>query len=188
MGGKAKVHAGVSTFVPKPHTPFQWEACDQISQVIEKQNLLKEQLRNPNFKLTWTDIEDTQLEAWLTRGDRRMSDVIFTAWKNGAKFDAWQESHNYETWLKAFAENNLNPSFYSERVRPFDEILPWSHIDAGVRQSYLKAEAKAAKEGITRDDCRNQCYACGIMPAYASAWVDTWKCPPSKKVPVDNLE
>lgn len=188
MGGKAKVHAGVSTFVPKPHTPFQWEACDQIDQVIEKQNLLKEQLRNPNFKLTWTDTEDTQLEAWLTRGDRRMSEVIFTAWKNGAHFDAWQESHNYDIWLKAFSENNLDPSFYAERIRSFDEVLPWSHIDAGVRQSYLRAEAKAAKEGKTRDDCRDQCYACGIMPEYASAWVDTWKCPPAKNVPSGELK
>lgn len=188
MGGKAKVHAGVSTFVPKPHTPFQWEACDQIEQVIEKQNLLKDQLRNPNFKLTWTDIEDTQLEAWLTRGDRRLSEVIFTAWKNGAHFDAWQESHNYDIWLKAFAENNLNPSFYTERVRSFDEVLPWSHLDAGVRQSYLKAEAEAAKEGRTRGDCRDQCYACGIMPEYASAWVDTWMCPPAKKVPAEDIK
>ena len=182
LGGKAKVHAGVSTFVPKPHTPFQWEACDKPEQVVEKQDLLKEQLRNPNFKLTWTDTEDTQLEAWLTRGDRRMAEVIYTAWEKGAHFDAWQESHHYGIWQEAFAENHLDPAFYAERVRPFTEVLPWSHIDAGVRQSYLIQEAKASKAGRIREDCREQCYACGIMPAYASAWVDTWKCPPPNKV------
>jgi radical SAM family uncharacterized protein len=181
IGNRAKVHAGVSTFVPKPHTPFQWAACDEPSLVKEKQDLLKHDLRNPNIKLTWTDPQDTQLEAWLTRGDRRMGEVIFKAWQKGAKFDAWQEESRFGKWLEAFAEQGLEPQFYTHRERNLDELLPWSHIDAGVRISYLKQEAIASKEGQTRDDCRNQCYACGILPHYRSAWMDTWQCPPTSQ-------
>src|SRR5512140_2386938 len=88
IGGRAKVHAGVSTFVPKAHTPFQWVPCDTREQIQAKQDLLKRELRIPNIKLTWTEPEDTFLESWLARGDRRLSDVIYTAWKLGAKFDA----------------------------------------------------------------------------------------------------
>ncbi|MDP3186132.1 MAG: radical SAM protein, partial [Anaerolineales bacterium] len=83
LGGRAKVHAGVSTFVPKPHTPFQWVACDTIEQIAAKQDLLKRELRDKNIKLSWTPPEDTLLEAWLSRGDRRMAEVIYTAWENG---------------------------------------------------------------------------------------------------------
>lgn len=178
IGNKAKVHAGVSTFVPKPHTPFQWAACDETDQVTQKQDLLRRDLRNPNIKLTWTDPKDTQMEAWLTRGDRRLGNVIYTAWKNGAKFDGWQESFRFDLWLDAFTQNGLDPQFYSHRERDMAEILPWSHIDAGVRLNYLKQEAAWSKEGKTRDDCRDQCYSCGIMTNYQSTWMDTWRCPP----------
>ncbi len=178
IGNKAKVHAGVSTFVPKPHTPFQWAACDDSDLVTEKQDLLRRDLRNPNIKISWTNPKDTQMEAWLTRGDRRLGDVIYTAWKNGAKFDGWQESFRFDLWLDAFAQNGLDPLFYSHRERDMDEVLPWSHIDSGVRLSYLKQEAAWSKEGKSRDDCRNECYSCGILPHYRSAWMDTWRCPP----------
>ena len=94
-GWKVKLHAGVSTFVPKPQTPFQWVACDTRDNILEKQALLKRQLlKDKSIKLSWTKPEDSLLEAWLSRGDRRMSEVIYSAWKNGAKFDAWDEAKN----------------------------------------------------------------------------------------------
>jgi radical SAM superfamily enzyme YgiQ (UPF0313 family) len=95
IGKKAQLHAGVSTFVPKPHTPFQWVPCDSVEQIQEKQALLKRELRQKNIKLTWTDPHDTLLEAWLSRGDRRMAEVVYRAWRNGAKFDDWQEHFAY---------------------------------------------------------------------------------------------
>jgi radical SAM family uncharacterized protein len=185
IGNRAKVHAGVSTFVPKSHTPFQWAACDQPDTVRQKQDLLHHQLRHPNIKLSWTEPEETQSEAWLSRGDRRMADVIYTAWKNGAKFDAWQDYFRYDIWMDAFQQNQLDPAFYSQRERPLDEIMPWDHIHSGVRKSYLQQEYRWSKEGKVRQDCRSQCYACGIMPEFSDLRLDTWKCPAPNRLPVE---
>jgi radical SAM family uncharacterized protein len=102
IGMRAQVNAGVSTFVPKPHTPFQWVSCESIELVLNKQALLKKELRGAGLKLNWNSPKETMLEAWLSRGDRRMAEVIFHAWQNGAKFDAWNERFSYDTWLEAF--------------------------------------------------------------------------------------
>jgi len=181
IGGKAKVHVGVSTFVPKAHTPFQWTACDTVDQIRAKQMLLKQSLRLPNLKLTWNEPEDTLLEAWLSRGDRRVSEVIYRAWKKGAKFDAWQDQYRYPIWLEAFAESGIDPAFYSHRQRQVNEILPWDHISTGVRKSYLAQDYKLSLQGKLRDDCRNQCAACGILPLMSELRLKTpgasWKCP-----------
>lgn len=188
VGGRAKVHAGVSTFVPKPHTPFQWAMCDTNEQVVKKQGLLRDQFRHPNFKMTWTAPRDTQMEGWLARGDRRMSDVIETAWKKGVKFDAWQDYHNYETWLAAFNEHDLTPDFYIYRERDYDEVLPWSHIRTAVRTGFLKQENERSKQGIIREDCREGCYACGIVPEFGDVRVDDWFCPAPAHVPAVEVE
>ena len=190
LGGRAKVHAGVSTFVPKPHTPFQWVACDTVEQIAAKQDLLKRELRDragaahKNIKLSWTPVEDTLLEAWLSRGDRRMAEVIYTAWKNGVKFDAWQEQRRYATWLAAFTEHGLDPAFYTHRPRHVDEVFPWEHISDAVRKKYLFEDFRRSLEGEIRADCREQCYACGILPAFASVRRENpgkyWKCPEVK--------
>ena len=95
---KIKLHAGVGTFVPKPQTPFQWVAVDTRESIVAKQALLKRELRDPNIKLSWTDPDDTLLEAWLSRGDRRMAEVIYSAWRKGAKFDAWNDEHKAGMW------------------------------------------------------------------------------------------
>jgi radical SAM family uncharacterized protein len=114
LGWKVKLNAGVSTFVPKPQTPFQWVSCDTEEQIRLKQSLLKRELmRDKNIKLSWMNPEDTMLEAWLARGDRRMSDVIYSAWRNGAKFDAWGEHLNPPIWQAAFVEHGLDPAFYT---------------------------------------------------------------------------
>src|SRR5581483_5744336 len=101
-GMKVKLHAGVSTFVPKPQTPFQWVSVDTRESIIAKQDLLKRELKDRNIKLSWTEPNDTLLEAWLSRGDRRLAEVIYTAWKSGAKFDAWGDQMKYDVWMAAF--------------------------------------------------------------------------------------
>jgi radical SAM superfamily enzyme YgiQ (UPF0313 family) len=183
-GMKIKLNAGVSTFVPKPHTPFQWVACDTRESVLEKQALLKRELRDRNIKLTWTKPEDTLLEAWLTRGDRRMAEVIHSAWKGGAKFDAWNEQRHYETWMSAFAEHRLDPAFYTHRPRRTDEVFPWDHISAAVHKSFLFQDFRQSLEGQIRVDCRLNCYACGILPTFIDMRRDHpgegWKCPDVK--------
>ncbi|MHB0922963.1 MAG: TIGR03960 family B12-binding radical SAM protein [Bellilinea sp.] len=181
IGGRAKLHAGVSTFVPKPHTPFQWAPCDTPEQIFSKQELLRSELRGPGLKLTWTNPKDTMLEAWLSRGDRRMSQVIYQAWKNGAKFDAWQDQYRFEHWQDAFELVGLDPAFYTHRSRTEDDIFPWDHISPGVRKSYLLGEYKASQAQVLRQDCRTQCFACGILPDFAEVRRENpgrhWKCP-----------
>jgi radical SAM family uncharacterized protein len=190
MGKRAKVTAGVGTFVPKPHTPFQWMPCDSIAQIEAKQSNLKKELRGKGLKLSWTDPRATMLEAWLSRGDRRMGEIIYSAWKLGCKFDAWNEHFQYEQWMEAFKSVDLDPNFYTHRERPIDEVLPWDHINTGVRKRFLTQDYLASLQGQTRIDCREQCYACGILPHFAELRRenpgDSWECPevrsPSRKM------
>lgn len=181
IGRRAKLHAGVSTFVPKPHTPFQWAPCDTPEQILAKQELLRNEIRGQGMKLTWTDPKDTMLEAWLSRGDRRMSKVIYQAWRNGAKFDAWQDHYRFELWHKAFETVGIDPSFYTHRARSENEIFPWDHISPAVRKSYLLDEYRASQEGTLQQDCRDQCFACGILPSFAEMRRENpgphWMCP-----------
>jgi radical SAM family uncharacterized protein len=184
IGRKAKVTAGVSTFVPKPHTPFQWVPTDTEEQIKAKQDLLRRELRGPGLKLNWNGPEETMLEAVLSRGDRRTAEVVYQAWKLGAKFDAWQEHFDFTRWLEAFNEVGLNPDFYSIRTRLDDEIFPWELIDSGVKKSFLLQDYHWSKEGKLRVDCRGDCYACGILPAFNDLRhqnpASLWFCPEVK--------
>jgi hypothetical protein len=184
IGHRAKLNVGVSTFIPKPHTPFQWVACDSVEQILSKQALLKQELRQRDIKLTWTNPENTLLEAWLSRGDRRMADVVLQAWKNGARFDAWQDQFHYPAWLNAFDTAHLDPSFYTHRTRTLEEVFPWDHISTGVRKKYLIQDFRLSQQSQTREDCRTQCFACGILPTYAEVRRqnpgDSWCCPEVK--------
>lgn len=184
IGHRAKLNAGISTFIPKPHTPFQWVACDTIEQIQAKQALLKQELRHSDIKLTWTDPQVTLLEAWLSRGDRRMAEVIYQAWRNGARFDAWQDQFNYPAWKQAFEAASLETTFYTHRNRASDEVFPWDHINTGVRKKYLLQDLQLSRVSETRIDCRQQCFACGILPTYADLRRDApgeaWKCPEVK--------
>jgi radical SAM family uncharacterized protein len=185
-GWKVKLNVGVSTFVPKPQTPFQWVACDTRENILEKQALLKRQLmKDKNIKLSWTKPEDTLLEAWLTRGDRRIAEVIYSAWKKGAKFDAWGDEIKVQAaWLPAFEEHGLDPAFYTHRQRRTDEVFPWEHITAAVRKNFLFQDFRQSLEGQIRVDCRLNCYACGILPTFANLRRENpgegWKCPEVK--------
>jgi len=185
IGKRAKVTVSVSTFIPKPQTPFQWEPCESAEVIQDKIWILRRMLRGPGLKLNWNPPEETILEAWLSRGDRRMSEVILEAWKLGAKFDAWSESFDAEIWLKAFEIIDLDPYFYSHRKRPDNEIFPWDHISTSVRKSFLRQDYQWSLEEKTREDCRQQCYACGILPNFNEIRRilpdDAWKCPPIKE-------
>jgi radical SAM superfamily enzyme YgiQ (UPF0313 family) len=184
IGKRANVHAGVSTFVPKPHTPFQWVACDDPETIKMKQDLLRNSLRGPGLKFNWTDTRETMLESWLSRGDRRLANVIENAWRNGAKFDAWQDMHNHQFWMDAFEQAGLDPEFYTHRTRFLDEVFPWEHISIGVNKSYIMEEYQNSLSQILRNDCREQCYACGIIQNFKDVRQvnpgNSWLCPEIK--------
>ncbi|MBL8056999.1 MAG: TIGR03960 family B12-binding radical SAM protein [Anaerolineales bacterium] len=184
LGGKASLTAGVSTFVPKPHTPFQWVPCDSLEQIRAKQALLKRELRGPGLKLNWNNPEETQLEAWFSRGDRRLGRVLLEAHRRGAKFDAWQEHFNYHVWQEAFAAAGLDPRFYTHRERLIDETFPWDHIDPAVKKQFLAEDYRWSLRGQTRIDCRERCFACGILPKFTglrqATPAEAWECPEVK--------
>ena len=184
-GKAAQVNIGCSTFVPKPHTPFQWTALDSEESIRAKQSLLKREFRGPGLKLSWTEPEQTLLEAFLSRGDRRLGPVILRAWQLGSKFDAWDEHLNIAAWKQALAEHRLDPEFYARRPRPMAEVFPWDHIDIGVRKKYLAQDYQMSQAGETRVDCRERCFACGILPAFNHLRMNTpaeaWECPPVER-------
>ncbi len=156
-----KITVSTSTFVPKPFTPFQWDAQDEIDNVVRKQTLLKKSITRKQISYNWHESKLSFLEAVFARGDRRLSKVIELAHKKGCKFDSWNEHFKYESWLEAFEECEIDPKFYANRKRSFDEVLPWSHIDVGVSEKYLVKERMKADKGETTDDCRNGCTGCG---------------------------
>jgi radical SAM family uncharacterized protein len=181
LGRKAQVNVGVSTLVPKAHTPFQWVPLATEAEVRAQQDYLKENLRGPGLKLNWNNYQETLLEAVLSRGDRRLGAAIHRAWQLGARFDAWSDQFRVEAWRQAFRETGLEVGFYT-RQRSLDEVLPWDHINAGVTKRYLVRDYQASLRGETRLDCREQCYACGILTAFrderAAVPDEAWACPP----------
>jgi len=183
-GKAAQVNVGVSTFVPKPHTPFQWVPLDAEENIQEKQALLRNGLRGKGLKLSWTEPEETRVEALLSRGDRRLGRVIHRAWQLGARFDAWGEHFKPEAWWAAMTEADLDPDFYTHRQRSLEEILPWDHIDVAVRKTFLVQDYLMSQQSETRIDCRDHCFACGILPTFAllrsETAADAWECPEVK--------
>ena len=182
LGKKATLNVGVSTFIPKPHTPFQWAPQDSRESVDRKQRLLKRQMRRGGMHLRWNNYEDSEFEGWLSRGDRRLGAVIRRAWELGCKFDAWQDQHQHGKWLRAFAELGIEPDFYNFRERDLDEVFPWDHIDVGIHKKFLREDYLMSVKGETRVDCRDKCFACGILPKFAKERSTTeemaWECPP----------
>ena len=156
-----RITVSTSCFVPKSHTPFQWEAQNTMEEYLRKVTLLREHMRNKSITYNWHDPETSFLEAALSRGDRRLADVIETAWRNGAKFDSWSEYFSLRTWLDAFAACGLDPAFYASRERGKDEVLPWSMISDGVKTSYLWKEKETAYQGKITPDCKVKCTGCG---------------------------
>lgn len=162
-GRKVSINISVSAFVPKPHTPFQWEAQEERDILSKKIRYLKNRLNWRNISFSYPDINRIYLEAVFARGDRRLGEVLERAHYLGCKFDAWREHFNFETWQQAFNESGLNMEFYANRVRQEDEILPWDHISCGVKKKYLLEEKKKALKGETTPDCRfENCTECGV--------------------------
>ncbi|MDZ4230410.1 MAG: TIGR03960 family B12-binding radical SAM protein [Dehalococcoidales bacterium] len=162
-GKTPQIRVNVSTFVPKPHTPFQWVAQEDEAALTAKNEMLQQGLRRKGVRLSWHDPKASLLEAALSRGDRRLGKVIHRAWQLGCVLDSWGEHFNYENWSRAFAENGLKPEFYAQRQRSLDEVLPWSHIDVGVTPAFLKREYQSSQKSRVTRDCRTEaCNACGL--------------------------
>ncbi|BBB48572.1 TIGR03960 family B12-binding radical SAM protein [Pelolinea submarina] len=166
VGGRVKIHISVNTLIPKAHTAFQWLGFSEKESILEKYRLIQSGLKNTGIKLDWPDYDNSMLEVWLSRGDRRLSDVIEAAWRGGARFDAWHEYYDVDIWQNAFGSNNIDPTFYSTRSRCTDEILPWDHIHTGVSKKYLLSELEKSRALETTADCRQICHGCGIQANY----------------------
>ncbi len=151
--GSVRVAVSVSTFVPKAHTPFQWEAQIPFDEVRRRQALLRESVPRKGVELHWHDSDVSFLEGVMARGGREVADVVETAWRAGARFDAWSECFRLQTWLDAFAENGVDPAQIASRVRSEDEALPWDHLSAGVDRRYLAAERACALQASVTPDC-----------------------------------
>lgn len=182
LGRKSSVRVGVSTLVPKPHTPFQWLPMADEATIRAQIGLLERQLRGPGLELSWNNPRETLLEAALSRGDRRLSAVIQRAWELGARFDAWGDQFNATAWDQAFADLGLDPDWYARRERSVDEVLPWDLISVGVTRQFLLDGYRHALQGGVIDDCRDHCYSCGILGEFREerrgAADDAWGCPP----------
>ena len=163
-GKRPQIRISLSAFVPKPHTPFQWVAQESEPQLNSKYELLKQGLRQKGTRLSWQEPKVSLLEAVLSRGDRRLGEVIYRAWQLGSTFDAWNEHFNYENWRRAFADTGIDPSFYAHRQRSLGESLPWVHINVGLTTVFLKQEYLRALDSIETPDCHYEtCNACGLQ-------------------------
>jgi radical SAM family uncharacterized protein len=160
-GKSVSVSISVAVFVPKPFTPFQWEPQDTMDVVAEKQKLLRARIKSKKISGSCHGNRTSSLEAVFARGDRRLSDVIERAWRSGCRFDSWDECFLYENWMDAFAQYGLDPAFYANRRRGFDEILPWDHIFHGVDKTFLQRENEKAYKNETSQNCREACGGCG---------------------------
>jgi radical SAM-linked protein len=154
-------NVSVATFVPKPHTPFQWEPQISIDEAFARIDLLKRKLPKGNYKLKWHDPRQSFLEGVMSRGDRLLSRVIEEAWFHGARLDAWTEHYDLNIWLDAAKNCNIDFYKYLQR-RDFSEVLPWQHLDTGVEQEFLRAELERSLTGEYTPDCRlHGCQKCG---------------------------
>lgn len=160
-GKGVTVSISVASFVPKPFTPFQWEPQDTMEQLVAKQKHLMENVHTRKIQVSWHQSQTSFLEGVFARGDRKLCDVIEAAWRRGCKFDGWDEYFLFDKWMEAFQECGVDPAFYSNRRRDFSEILPWDHLDYGIRKEFLIEENKKAHESVTTPNCRQKCAACG---------------------------
>ena len=170
-----KVTVSVSCFVPKAYTPFQWFAQVPQEEFERRQRLLKESIRDRAISFHYHDARASVLEGALSRGDRRLSAVIETAWRNGAKFDGWTDQFRDEVWKDAFRRCGVAPEFYSRRTRDLEEVLPWAHTSPGVSADFLRREWQRAQEAALTHDCRREtCTGCGVCPELGCDVVD-WR-------------
>lgn len=160
-GTGLQVNISCSSFIPKPFTPFQWEPEDTMESLRAKQKHLLESIPSKKIKVSYHETPTSLLEGVLARGDRRLSAVLYSAYKKGCKFDSWDEHFKFDAWMEAFEENNLDPYFYTQRRRDFSEVLPWDHLDYGISRKFLERENIKAHENKTTPHCRIRCAGCG---------------------------
>ena len=156
-----RITVSTSCFVPKPHSPFQWERQVTMDEYIRKVNLLRENIKAKNVVYNWHDPQTSYIEATLSRGDRRMGRVIENVWRAGGRLEAWSDYFLFGRWMKAFDDAGTDPTFYAYRERCEDEVMPWDIVDVGVRRAHLWHEREQAYRSELSPDCRKQCSACG---------------------------
>lgn len=157
------ITVSTSCFVPKPHTPFQWEAQVDMDEYRRRVSLLREHMRAKAINYNWHDADTSLIEAVLSRGDRRVGAVVEEVWKNGGKLDSWSDYFSFDRWMKAFEACGLDPKFYATRERSFDEVLPWSRVDIGVKPEFMWSEREMCYSGELSPDCRKKCLNCGAL-------------------------
>ena len=156
-----RITVSTSFFVPKPFTPFQWEAQITREEYHRRVDLLRNSIKNKSIQYNWHEMETSYIEAVLARGDRRLGKLLETVWRKGARLDSWSEYFDFQRWMEAFAETGIDPDFYALRERSKDELLPWSMIDIGVHPAYLWREREQAYRSVITPDCRVKCMGCG---------------------------
>lgn len=167
VNGKVSITASTSFFIPKPFTPFQWAKMNTREEFIDKaehtKHYIVSQLNQKVIRYMWHEADVSMLEGVLARGDRRLSDVILSAYKKGCIYDAWSEYYKHDVWLECFDECNVDPFFYTTRERKDDELFPWDFIDCGVTKEHLLREWNKAKAGIVTKNCKANCSGCGAF-------------------------
>ena len=158
---KPQVTISVSCFIPKPFTPFQWEAQDTLEDLAKKQEFLGSKITDKKIRYTYHDAKVSRIEAVLARGDRRLADALELACKEGFMFDAWDECFDYDKWISVFERTGVDPSFYANRAFGLDEVLPWDIIDCGVTKEFMLRERNNAYAENTTPHCREKCSGCG---------------------------
>ena len=168
-----RITVSVSSFVPKPFTPFQWMPQCTVAEVERKQQYLKKLFTDRHIRYVYHDAKTGYLEAVLARGDRKIGQVIYTAWKKGCIYDGWTEFFQYDRWMEAFEECHVNPDLYANRDRDEYEAEPWDHIDCGVTKDFLRKEWRMAQRGVHTFDCRRKpCNGCAVCPALDVKLID----------------
>ena len=156
-----KITISTSCFIPKPHSPFQWEAQIPLPEYLRRVNLLRSAITAKNVTYNWHDAETSLIEAVLSKGDRRVADAIEEVWRQGGRLDAWTDYFSFRRWMDAFENCGVDVDFYAHREAGRDEIMPWDHIDVGVRKAHLWSEREKCYRSELSPDCRHQCAACG---------------------------
>ncbi len=158
-----RINVGISIFVPKAQTPFQWLGQISAEEAQRRKELLMDSLKIKNVTYSIHDYRTSMLEAVLARGDRRLSAVLERAWQLGCRLDGWDENFDYAAWMQAFSDCGVDPAFYANRALEREEILPWDHISSGVTKAYLYSELEQARRGIATPDCKAGCRGCGAL-------------------------
>lgn len=155
------VNASASCFVPKPFTPFQWDAQNTYEEFGEKAQIVKSEIKRRQVRFTYHNTMMSSMEGVFARGDRKLSALLYRAWQLGCRFDGWTEHFDFAKWQQAFADTGLSMAFYANRERSYDEVLPWDHISVGVTKKFLMNEREKAMRAETTPNCRQKCSGCG---------------------------